>query len=62
MIVKKEKNKKEGNKDIEIVVGDDSVLDISEVNDYDHRFAPDVSKEKKKVIIPVEKKKKDKNK
>ena len=49
--------------DLEVVVGDDSTLNISEVNDCVNTLRPqDLSKEKKKVIIPVEKKKKKKHK
>jgi len=44
--------------DIEVVVGDDSELNISEVNDCANTLRPqDLAKEKKKIIIPVEKKK-----
>lgn len=47
--------------DIEVVVGDDSTLNISEVNDCVNSLRPqDLSKEKKKVIVPVEKKKSNK--
>ena len=52
--MKKENN----NKDLEIVIGDDSELNISEVNDCANKLRPqDLSKQKKKVIIPVEKNK-----
>lgn len=45
------------NENIEVVVGDNSNLNISEVNDCVNTLRPQ-SKEKKKVIIPVEKKNK----
>jgi hypothetical protein len=43
--------------DIEVVVGDNSNLNISEVNDCVNSLRPQ-AKEKKKVIIPIEKKNK----
>ena len=54
--MKKEERKKENGKEIEVVIGDDSELKISEVNDYAQKLGPNTSKEKKKVIIPTEKK------
>ena len=46
--------------EIEIVIGDDSNLDISEVNDYTDGLKPNTEK-KKNVIIPTERKKISKN-
>ena len=48
--------KNEEEKEIEIIIGDDSNLNISEVNDYMNDLNPDTEK-KKKVIIPTAKKK-----
>lgn len=59
----KEKNTNQNKKnenDIEIVIGDESVLNISEVNDCMNTLRPK-STDKKKVIIPVNKKKKKEN-
>ena len=54
----KHNNKSEKNEnEIEIVIGDESVLNISEVNDCMNSLRPKNS-DKKKVIIPVNKKKK----
>ncbi len=51
------------NDDIEVVIGDDSILNISEVGDCMNDLRPkDSVKNKKKVIIPLAKKKKDNNK
>lgn len=49
--------KNKNSDDIEVVIGDKSELEISEVNDCVNSLRPQ-SKEKKKVIIPVTKKKK----
>lgn len=46
----------EENDEIEIVIGDDSNLNISEVNDYTEGLKPNTEK-KKNVIIPTERKK-----
>lgn len=46
----------EENDEIEIVIGDDSNLNISEVNDYTDGLKPNTEK-KKNVIIPTERKK-----
>lgn len=59
----KEKNTNQNKKnenDIEIVIGDESVLNISEVNDCMNTLRPKGS-DKKNVIIPVNKKKKKKD-
>ncbi len=54
----KHNNKSEKNEnEIEIVIGDESVLNISEVNDCMNSLRPK-NADKKKVIIPVNKKKK----
>ncbi len=51
----KENNKVE---DIEVVIGDDSILNISEVGDYMSNLKPKTSEKKSKnVIIPKTKKK-----
>lgn len=47
--------------DIEIVIGDDSNLDISDVGDYTNELKPKTNKQKKNFVIPIAKKKKDKN-
>ncbi len=59
---KKEIDKKEDNSnntdDIEVVIGDDSVLNISEVGDIMNNLRPkDSVKNRKKFIIPISKKK-----
>ena len=41
---------------IEIVIGDESVLDISEVNDYSEGLKPSTEK-KSRIVIPTERKK-----
>jgi len=53
---KNEEENREEEKEIEIIIGDDSNLNISEVNDYMNDLNPDTEK-KKKVIIPTAKKK-----
>jgi len=45
------------NNDLDIVIGDDSHLNISEVGDCANNLRPKTSKKKKNVIIPVPKKK-----
>lgn len=53
--IKKSENEKEH--DIEIVIGDGSSLEISDVNDCMNSLRPnDLGKKKKTVIIPTEKK------
>ncbi len=47
----------EENKDLEIVMGDDSDLEISEVGDMINDLKPNTSKEKKSIIIPISKNK-----
>ena len=47
--------------EIEIVIGDESILNISEVNDCMNTLLPK-SSSKKQVIIPVNKKKTEKKK
>lgn len=48
--------------DIEVVIGDDSVLNISDVGDYMNDLKPKTSEKKSKnVIIPKIKKKEDNN-
>lgn len=54
-------NKKENVEDIEVVIGDDSILNISEVGDMMNDLRPqDSIKKRKNFIIPIAKKKKDK--
>ncbi len=56
-----DKKNKENDSKIEVVIGDETVLDISKVGDYVNTLRPKSSeKNKKKVIIPIEKKKNDK--
>ena len=43
----------EDNKDLEIVMGDDSDLNISEVGDMINDLKPNTNKEKKSIIIPI---------
>lgn len=51
------------NQDIEVVIGDDSVLNISEVGDCMNDLRPKTSEKKSKnVIIPKTKKKEDEKK
>lgn len=47
----------EENKDLEIVMGGDSDLEISEVGDIMNDLKPNTSKEKKSIIIPISMKK-----
>ena len=48
--------------DIEVVIGDDSVLNISEVGDCMNQLRPkDQAKKRKNFIIPIAKKKISKN-
>lgn len=47
----------EENKDLEIVMGGESDIEISEVNDMINDLKPNTSKEKKSIIIPVSMKK-----
>lgn len=50
------------NKDFEIVMGDDTELNISEVGDIMNNLKPNTSDKKKNIIIPVSKKKDQKEK
>ena len=53
--------KKEEIEEIEVVIGDDSVLNISEVGDCMNDLRPkDSVKKRRNFIIPIAKKKKDK--
>lgn len=64
MFKKSNKNKKEekNEEDIEVVIGDDSILNISEVNDCMNPLRPkDSVNNRKKFIIPSVKKKKNKS-
>lgn len=45
----------EENKDLEIVMGGESDLEISEVGDIMNDLKPNTNKEKKPIIIPVSK-------
>ena len=45
------------NKDLEIVMGDDIELNISEVGDIMNNLKPNTSEKKKNIIIPVAMKK-----
>lgn len=45
------------NKDFEIVMGDDTELNISEVGDIMNNLKPNTSDKKRNIIIPVSKKK-----
>ena len=48
----------ENSEDIEVVIGDDSVLNISEVGDCMNQLRPkDQAKKRKNFIIPIAKKK-----
>lgn len=49
------------NKDLEIVMGDDSELDISSVGDIMNNLKPNTSEKKKNIIIPLAKKKTEEN-
>lgn len=58
----KENKNQESNEDIEVVMGDGSSLNISEVGDCMNDLRPkDSVKNRKKVIIPVAKKKREDN-
>lgn len=58
----KEEKKVENIEDIEVVIGDDSVLNISEVGDCMNQLRPkDQAKKRKNFIIPIAKKKISKN-
>lgn len=58
----KEEKKLENIEDIEVVIGDDSVLNISEVGDCMNELRPkDQAKKRKNFIIPIAKKKIPKN-
>jgi len=53
-------NENKQNQDIEVVIGDDSILEISEVGDCMNELRPKSSdKKSKKIIIPKNKKKDD---
>lgn len=55
-----EKENKTNNEEIEVVIGDDSVLNISAVGDCMNDLRPkDSVKNRKKVIIPIAKKKRE---
>ncbi len=49
------------NKDLEIVMGDDTELDISDVGDIMNNLKPNTSEKKKNIIIPLAKKKNEEN-
>lgn len=53
-----EKNNKDT--EIEIVIGDDSELQISDVGDYTSELKPKTNKQKKNFVIPLAKSKKNK--
>ena len=58
----KKEDKNENINDFEVVIGDDSVLNISEVGDCMNQLRPkDQAKKRKNFIIPVAKKKIPKN-
>lgn len=58
-----EKEKNNNTDEIEVVFGDDSVLNISAVGDCMNDLRPkDSVKNRKKVIIPIAKKKKENDK
>ena len=48
-----EENKNLENKDLEIIMGENSDLEISEVGDMINDLKPNTSKEKKSIIIPI---------
>ncbi len=48
---------KKNDDEIEIVIGDDSNLQISEVGDYSSDLKPKTNKQKKNFVIPLAKKK-----
>lgn len=51
-----DKNSKKNENDIEVVIGDDSVINISQVGDCMNNLRPkSADKKAKKVIIPTEK-------
>lgn len=52
------KKRKNNENDIEVVIGDNSELDISDVSDCINNLRPKDSSKKEKIIIPTEKKKK----
>lgn len=55
---KKEEKKVDNKENIEVVIGDDSVLNISEVGDCMNQLRPkDQAKKRKNFIIPIAKKK-----
>ena len=55
---KKEEKEVKNNEDLEVVIGDDSVLNISEVGDCMNQLRPkDQAKKRKNFIIPIAKKK-----
>lgn len=59
---KKVDNQEENIDNIEVVIGDDSVLNISEVGDCMNKLRPkDQAKKRKNFIIPIAKKKIGKN-
>lgn len=51
----------DSNNDFEIVMGDDSELNISEVGDIMNNLKPNTSDKKKNIIIPGTKKKEKNN-
>ena len=58
----KKEEKMENKENLEVVIGDDSVLNISEVGDCMNQLRPkDQAKKRKNFIIPVAKKKIGKN-
>ena len=58
----KKEEKMENKENIEVVSGDDSVLNISEVGDCMNQLRPkDQAKKRKNFIIPIAKKKLGKN-
>lgn len=58
-----EKEKNVNSEEIEVVFGDDSVLNISAVGDMMNDLRPkDSVKNRKKVIIPIAKKKREEDK
>ena len=58
----KKEEKIENKENIEVVIGDDSVLNISEVGDCMNQLRPkDQAKKRKNFIIPIAKKKLGKN-
>ena len=58
----KKEEKMENKENIEVVIGDDSVLNISEVGDCLNQLRPkDQAKKRKNFIIPIAKKKLGKN-